>query len=200
MTIATRTVVRGSRRATLRGTAIVPSSTRDGPRVGICRMPAQALGGEPVTTVWQQRPPRWQGTRSAWGVLRVTAWSSTTTSSSSGPDSAGPSPRCGSPRRATGSRLRGGAPLRGRGLRPDQLGRAPLPLGAAPRPLRRPAHPPAARLPRPRRRGVGGGSLNYANTLYVPPAPFFRDRQWGTSPTGRPSSRRTTRPRSACSA
>ncbi|MFC7221167.1 GMC oxidoreductase [Streptomyces polyrhachis] len=27
--------------------------------------------------------------------------------------------------------------------------------------------------------GVGGGSLNYANTLYVPPAPFFQDRQWG---------------------
>ncbi|WP_374968364.1 GMC oxidoreductase [Terrabacter sp. BE26] len=27
--------------------------------------------------------------------------------------------------------------------------------------------------------GVGGGSLNYANTLYVPPTPFFRDRQWG---------------------
>src|SRR6201990_2912482 len=26
--------------------------------------------------------------------------------------------------------------------------------------------------------GVGGGSLNYANTLYVPPAPFFSDRQW----------------------
>ncbi|MGW5241915.1 GMC oxidoreductase [Monashia sp. NPDC004114] len=26
--------------------------------------------------------------------------------------------------------------------------------------------------------GVGGGSLNYANTLYVPPPPFFRDRQW----------------------
>ncbi|QXJ23750.1 GMC family oxidoreductase [Actinomadura graeca] len=26
--------------------------------------------------------------------------------------------------------------------------------------------------------GVGGGSLNYANTLYVPPKPFFRDRQW----------------------
>jgi cholesterol oxidase len=26
--------------------------------------------------------------------------------------------------------------------------------------------------------GVGGGSLNYANTLYVPPTPFFRDRQW----------------------
>ena len=26
--------------------------------------------------------------------------------------------------------------------------------------------------------GVGGGSLNYANTLYVPPTPFFRDEQW----------------------
>jgi cholesterol oxidase len=27
--------------------------------------------------------------------------------------------------------------------------------------------------------GVGGGSLNYANTLYEPPAPFFADPQWG---------------------
>lgn len=27
--------------------------------------------------------------------------------------------------------------------------------------------------------GVGGGSLGYANTLYVPPAPFFKDPQWG---------------------
>ena len=27
--------------------------------------------------------------------------------------------------------------------------------------------------------GVGGGSLNYANTLYVPPEAFFRDPQWG---------------------
>ncbi|MFF4035241.1 GMC oxidoreductase [Streptomyces sviceus] len=26
--------------------------------------------------------------------------------------------------------------------------------------------------------GVGGGSLNYANTLYVPPQPFFEDPQW----------------------
>ncbi|WP_051941186.1 FAD-dependent oxidoreductase [Phaeacidiphilus oryzae] len=26
--------------------------------------------------------------------------------------------------------------------------------------------------------GVGGGSLNYANTLYVPPREFFQDRQW----------------------
>ncbi|MFD3802175.1 GMC oxidoreductase [Streptomyces sp. NPDC058611] len=28
--------------------------------------------------------------------------------------------------------------------------------------------------------GVGGGSLNYANTLYVPPAAFFQDRQWAS--------------------
>ncbi len=28
--------------------------------------------------------------------------------------------------------------------------------------------------------GVGGGSLNYANTLYVPPTPFFEDPQWGS--------------------
>ncbi|MFJ2743360.1 GMC oxidoreductase [Streptomyces sp. NPDC087440] len=27
--------------------------------------------------------------------------------------------------------------------------------------------------------GVGGGSLNYANTLYVPPPAFFGDPQWG---------------------
>lgn len=27
--------------------------------------------------------------------------------------------------------------------------------------------------------GVGGGSLNYANTHYVPPKEFFTDRQWG---------------------
>lgn len=27
--------------------------------------------------------------------------------------------------------------------------------------------------------GVGGGSLNYANTLYQPPKPFFEDPQWG---------------------
>ncbi len=26
--------------------------------------------------------------------------------------------------------------------------------------------------------GVGGGSLNYANTLYEPPEAFYRDRQW----------------------
>ncbi|GAA3162343.1 hypothetical protein GCM10020255_046070 [Rhodococcus baikonurensis] len=26
--------------------------------------------------------------------------------------------------------------------------------------------------------GVGGGSLNYANTLYQPPKRFFEDRQW----------------------
>ena len=26
--------------------------------------------------------------------------------------------------------------------------------------------------------GVGGGSLGFANTLYVPPKAFFEDRQW----------------------
>src|SRR6476620_11472570 len=26
--------------------------------------------------------------------------------------------------------------------------------------------------------GVDGASLNYANTLYVPPEPFFADKQW----------------------
>lgn len=26
--------------------------------------------------------------------------------------------------------------------------------------------------------GVGGGSLNYANVMYEPPAPFFSDEQW----------------------
>jgi cholesterol oxidase len=28
--------------------------------------------------------------------------------------------------------------------------------------------------------GVGGGSLGYANTLYVPPKPFFEDGQWAS--------------------
>ncbi len=27
--------------------------------------------------------------------------------------------------------------------------------------------------------GVGGGSLNYANTLYEPKPPFYSDAQWG---------------------
>ena len=36
--------------------------------------------------------------------------------------------------------------------------------------------------------GVGGGSLNYANTLYKPPTPFFGTLSGGTSTTGRPSS------------
>src|ERR1700749_2408991 len=33
--------------------------------------------------------------------------------------------------------------------------------------------------------GVGGGSLNYANTLYVPPEEFFNDRQWSGITDGR---------------
>ena len=37
--------------------------------------------------------------------------------------------------------------------------------------------------------GVGGGSLNYANTLYVPPdAVLHRPASGAASPTGRPSS------------
>ena len=47
--------------------------------------------------------------------------------------------------------------------------------------------------------GVGGGSLVYANTLYEPLDPFYKDRQWRTSPTGRPSWRRTTTRPSGCS-
>ena len=35
--------------------------------------------------------------------------------------------------------------------------------------------------------GVGGGSLNYANTLYVPPEPSSKIRSGRTSPTGAPS-------------
>ena len=48
--------------------------------------------------------------------------------------------------------------------------------------------------------GVGGGSLDYANTLYVPPSRSSRTRSGRTSPTGRPSSRRTTTRPSGCSA
>src|SRR4051812_7335058 len=40
-------------------------------------------------------------------------------------------------------RVRGRPPFRGPRLRADELGRAPLPLGAGPRLLRRPTHPPA---------------------------------------------------------
>ena len=48
--------------------------------------------------------------------------------------------------------------------------------------------------------GVGGGSLVYANTLYEPLDAFYRDPRGRTSPTGRPSSRRTTTRPSGCSA
>ena len=49
--------------------------------------------------------------------------------------------------------------------------------------------------------GVGGGSLNYANTLYRPTDPFYDGPAVArTSPTGAPSLRRTmTRP-NGCSA
>ena len=49
--------------------------------------------------------------------------------------------------------------------------------------------------------GVGGGSLVYANTLYEPlDAVLRRPAVDATSPTGRPSSRRTTTRPSGCSA
>ena len=48
--------------------------------------------------------------------------------------------------------------------------------------------------------GVGGGSLGYANTLYVPPRRSSRTRSGPTSRTGSGGWRRTTRRRSGCSA
>ena len=64
------------------------------------------------------------------------------------------------------------------GLRADLVGRQELPVGTAAgcygiqRIHRLPDVVVLAGA------GVGGGSLNYANTLYVPPTPFFRDEQW----------------------
>ena len=83
--------------------------------------------------------------------------------------------REGLPRR----RARGRPPLRRRGVRQDLLEPAQVPLGAASwacygiqriHLLRNVMILAGA--------GVGGGSLNYANTLYVPPDPFFNDPQW----------------------
>ncbi|GAA4952656.1 hypothetical protein GCM10023238_18780 [Streptomyces heliomycini] len=48
--------------------------------------------------------------------------------------------------------------------------------------------------------GVGGGSLNYANTLYVPPKPFFEDPQWGHITDWQEELARTTTRPGACSA
>ena len=48
--------------------------------------------------------------------------------------------------------------------------------------------------------GVGGGSLGYANTLYVPVRRSTRTPSGRSWPTGRASSRRSTTRRSACSA
>ena len=47
--------------------------------------------------------------------------------------------------------------------------------------------------------GVGGGSLGYACTLYVPPKQFFEDRQWAQMRDWETSWRRTTPRRSGCS-
>ena len=41
--------------------------------------------------------------------------------------------------------------------------------------------------------GVGGGSLVYANTLYVPPRDFFQAEEWGAMQDWKRRSRRITR-------
>lgn len=46
--------------------------------------------------------------------------------------------------------------------------------------------------------GVGGGSLNYANTLYVPPSRSSPTGSGRTSPTGAASWRRITTRRNGC--
>lgn len=48
--------------------------------------------------------------------------------------------------------------------------------------------------------GVGGGSLNYANTLYRPPAAFFDDPHWSAITDWPPSSTPSTTRPPACSA
>ena len=48
--------------------------------------------------------------------------------------------------------------------------------------------------------GVGGGSLNYANTLYEPLQPFYDDPQWAGITDWRDELPRTTRRPRRCSA
>ena len=81
------------------------------------------------------------------------------------------------------------------------LAHARLPLGAPLGLHGHPAHPRAEGRPDPGRRGVGGGSLNYANTLYEPPAAVLRRPAVGAHHrlARRAGARSTTRP-SACSA
>ena len=84
----------------------------------------------------------------------------------------------------------------------DLLGPQALPLGAAARLLRHPAHPPAqATCMVLAGAGVGGGSLIYANTLYEPLAAVLRRPAVGAHHrlAGASSRRTTTRP-SGCSA
>ena len=60
----------------------------------------------------------------------------------------------------------------------DVLGRGEVPLGPRPRHVRH----PAARIPRrrddPVRLGGRRRLKRYANTLYVPPRPFFQAKEW----------------------
>ena len=62
----------------------------------------------------------------------------------------------------------------------DVVAAALVPVGAEARLLRHPAHLAAqGRDGAGRAPASGGGSLNYANTLYEPLAPFYADPQWG---------------------
>lgn len=58
------------------------------------------------------------------------------------------------------------------------MGPAQVSLGAEVGLLWHSTYPPAAQRDDPGRRRGGRGLLNYANTLYVPPEPFFADQQW----------------------
>ena len=120
------------------------------------------------------------GLDDGWPVDGTVDVDATWTSSSSAPASAGPWPPCAWPRRATrstcsrrgaGSRTR--TSPRPRGTCAATCGRRALGCYGIQRVHRLPDVMVLAGA------GVGGGSLNYANTLYEPPEPFFRDRQWG---------------------
>ena len=104
----------------------------------------------------------------------------TTTSSSSAPGSAARSPRCAWPRRATGSTW--SSPAAGSATRTSPRRRGTCAATCGRRKLKCFGVQRIHRLPDVMvlaGAGVGGGSLNYANTLYVPPAPFFADRAVG---------------------
>ncbi len=113
-------------------------------------------------------------------VLRwVSSARRTTTSSSSDRASVAASRRCVSSRRDTAS----GGFSRRAGATRTRISRRPAGISSVscgPRSSAASASSAytfcATASSSPRR--VGGGSLNYANTLYKPPASFFEDKQW----------------------